>query len=122
MKKLYLADLKGYTDKQLISHICEEYETDFVNVAKYEFLIAYESVGDWGCDSTSFFLMKDKETGKLYENHGSHCSCYGFEGQFEPEETSVIYLQSSYFGFYTGWYDEEENENEKLVKEYISEL
>lgn len=26
--------------------------------------------------------------GKLYEVHGSHCSCYGLEGQWAPEETS----------------------------------
>lgn len=26
--------------------------------------------------------------GKLYEVNGSHCSCYGLEGQWEPEETS----------------------------------
>ncbi len=26
--------------------------------------------------------------GKLYEVSGSHCSCYGLEGQWEPEETS----------------------------------
>jgi len=27
--------------------------------------------------------------GKLYEVNGSHCSCYGLEGQWEPEETFV---------------------------------
>lgn len=26
--------------------------------------------------------------GKLYEVNGSHCSCYGLEGQWKPEETS----------------------------------
>ena len=26
--------------------------------------------------------------GKLYEVSGSHCSCYGLEGQWSPEETS----------------------------------
>lgn len=25
--------------------------------------------------------------GKLYEVHGGHCSCYGLEGQWEPDET-----------------------------------
>lgn len=27
--------------------------------------------------------------GKLYEVHGSHCSCYGLEGQWYEEETTV---------------------------------
>ena len=25
---------------------------------------------------------------KVYEVHGSHCSCFGLEGQWTPEETS----------------------------------
>lgn len=29
---------------------------------------------------------KDK---RLYEVNGNHCSCYGLEGQWEPEETLV---------------------------------
>lgn len=30
-----------------------------------------------------------KRDGKLYEVSGGHCSCYGLEGQWEPEETTV---------------------------------
>lgn len=26
-----------------------------------------------------------KENGSFYEVHGSHCSCFGLEGQWEPE-------------------------------------
>lgn len=33
------------------------------------------------------FVIFTKD-GKLYEVHGAHCSCYGLEGQWEPEETS----------------------------------
>lgn len=29
-----------------------------------------------------------EKDGKLYEVNGSHCSCYGLEGQWWPEETS----------------------------------
>jgi hypothetical protein len=28
-----------------------------------------------------------RKGGKLYEVNGSHCSCYGLEGQWVPEET-----------------------------------
>ncbi len=31
------------------------------------------------------------QDGKLYEVYGSHCSCYGLEGQWEPSE--VVYAQ-----------------------------
>lgn len=30
-------------------------------------------------------LVIFRKDGKLYEVHGSHCSCYGLEGQWEPE-------------------------------------
>ena len=54
-----------------------------------EVLVAYESVGSWGCDSSSFFLLKDKTSGKMFEVHGGHCSCFGFEGQLQLEETTI---------------------------------
>ena len=34
------------------------------------------------------FVLFEKE-GKLYEASGSHCSCYGLEGQFNPTETTI---------------------------------
>ena len=91
-------------------------------VEKYEILIAYESVGSWGCDSSSWFLLKEKATGKLFETHGSHCSCYGFEGQFEPEETTVEYLQSDKFYFYCGGYDDNGEQNKEAVFQYLKYL
>lgn len=42
--------------------------------------------------SGSAFVLFRKE-GKLYEVHGSHCSCYGLENQFDPEVTSVEALE-----------------------------
>lgn len=30
--------------------------------------------------------------GKFYEVHGSHCSCYGLEDQWDPEEVKVADL------------------------------
>lgn len=55
-----------------------------------ELLFASYGGGSYEGDATIVW-MRD---GKLYESHGSHCSCYGLEGQFEPEETSVQVLAS----------------------------
>lgn len=41
---------------------------------------------DQECYEGSAFVLFRKD-GKLYEVHGSHCSCYGLEGQWAPEET-----------------------------------
>lgn len=40
----------------------------------------------------SAFVLFYKE-GKIYEVNGSHCSCYGLEGQWDPEEVSLIELK-----------------------------
>lgn len=122
MENLYLEDLSGCSEDEIKKHIVLSYEADEKEVEKYEILIAYESVGSWGCDSSSWFLLKEKTTGKLFETHGSHCSYYGFEGQFEPEETTVEYLQSDKFYFCCGGYDVNSNENESSVKKYLSKL
>src|SRR3569833_1297734 len=57
----------------------------------------------------SAFVLFEKE-GKLYEVNGDHCSCYGLEGQWAPEETSweavaMRFLSQSYVFhvYYDGW-------------------
>lgn len=39
-------------------------------------------------DATVIF----ERDGKLFENHGSHCSCYGLEDQWAPEATTAAAL------------------------------
>lgn len=119
---LHLEDLKDMTDEEVREHIRSEYETDSKEVERFDILIAYESVGNWGCDSSSFFLLKDRKTGQLYENNGSHCSCFGFEGQWKPEETTIEYLKSDKFYFYTGGYDGDEEGNKQKILDYVKAL
>ena len=122
MKHLYLEDLSGLTQDEVKQHIASSYEYPLEKLEKYDILVAYESVGTWGCASSSWFLIKDKTTGELYETHGSHCYCYGFEGQFEPEHTTVEYLQSDKFYFCCGGYDYKEESNSQAVKDYLMSL
>ena len=53
-----------------------------------ELLFASYGGGSYEGDATVVF----RKDGKLYEVSGSHCSCYGLEGQWEPEETSIAAL------------------------------
>lgn len=122
MKHLYLEDISEMTEFEIKQHIVSEYEYPLEQLDKYEIVIAYESVGNWGCDSSSWFLIKDKTDGELYETHGSHCSCYGFEDQFEPEHTTLEYLQSDKFSFCCGGYDDDKEYNENAVKEFLMNL
>ena len=69
-------------DKKKMKEALEEYKDINVLFASY----SYENY------SGDAFVLFEKD-GKLYEVNGSHCSCYGLEGQFEPEETSLEYLE-----------------------------
>lgn len=104
MEQLFLGDLTGFTNEQVRSHIVDAYQISDADLARFDVLVAYESVGAYGCDSSAWLLLKERNTHKLFENHASHCSCYGFEGQFNPEETAVDYLFSEHFNFSTGGY------------------
>lgn len=44
----------------------------------------------YGCQEYegSAWVLFERD-GKLFEVNGSHCSCYGLEDQFEPEETRL---------------------------------
>lgn len=48
--------------------------------------IIFASYG--GRDYEGHALVLFEHDGKLYEVHGSHCSCFGLEDQWKPEETS----------------------------------
>lgn len=50
-----------------------------------EILFAEYDQGGYDGDSTVIY----RKDGKLYETHGSHCSCYGLEDQWSPEEATV---------------------------------
>lgn len=121
MKKLYLEDLSELSENQVKKHICSSYEYTG-DLDKYTVLIAYESVGSWGCDSSSWFLLQDKESKELYETSGSHCSCHGFEGQFDLESTSIEYLSRDNFRLSCGGYDNACVPNQRAVKKYIQYL
>ena len=63
------------------------------------------------CESYSgdaLVILRDPHSGVFYEVNGGHCSCYGLEGQWDMEETTLdVMLQRS-----TPFFDE-------VVKCYI---
>lgn len=115
MKTLALGIFDGLlTQKQIREKIVAEFEADEKEVAKYEYLVAYVDYGSY--EGSGWILMRDKETGLLFENHSSHCSCYGNEGQFSPEPCTIEYLKSDKFSMYS--YGDEE----RAVREYLKKL
>lgn len=50
-------------------------------------------------DYEGYALVIFAKEGKLYEVNGSHCSCYGLEGQWSPEETSLDALKMRTYSY-----------------------
>jgi hypothetical protein len=119
---LLLEDLKGMSEAEVKLHLVNEYEAEPGIVDDLEILIGYESVGDWGCDSSSYFLLKNKISDELFEIHGSHCSCYGFENQFDLEPMTLEAIKLRSYLFNTGGYDTESKENVDEAMEFINSM
>lgn len=64
----------------------EEIYKQFVNI---NILFAHYE----GCSYDGYAFVLFEKEGKLYEVNGSHCSCYGLEDQWIPEETFLEALK-----------------------------
>ncbi|MDX0007791.1 hypothetical protein GOB40_13720 [Sinorhizobium meliloti] len=76
-----------------------------------EILLASYTYADYSGEAFVLF----RKDGKLFEVNGSHCSCYGLEGQWEPEETSVEALRHRLTGGLGTDYDWDSENNRKNV-------
>jgi hypothetical protein len=79
--------------------VLDEFEADgedHVPATAMDLIVAYYSYEDYA--GSAFVVYRDGRDGKLYEVHGSHCSCNGLEGQWHPElvEPSEILRRPSY--------------------------
>ncbi len=79
MNAQYKGEFNSYGD--VISQFGISQET----VKESEILFAEYETPDYEGYASVVFLRNNK----LYLVCGSHCSCYGLEGQWEPEETSM---------------------------------
>ncbi|HHB2481351.1 TPA: hypothetical protein ACORDH_002802 [Bacillus cereus] len=77
---------EGRTGADLIAYHFEEKEE---YIGSLQILLASYDIE--GCEGDAFVLFL--ENGKMYEVHGSHCSCFGLENQWNPEETTIKELE-----------------------------
>lgn len=81
-----------------VADIAKAFRVDSHIVETSQILYAAYDIANWEGHALVVFM----QDGQLYEVNGSHCSCYGLEGQWEPELTSVAALRLR-----RGWlYDE----------------
>jgi hypothetical protein len=79
MKEIYLENFTSRGD------VIRAFEIEAKDIKGCDILLAWYGYGSYDGDA---FVLFDRD-GVLYEVNGSHCSCYGLEGQWDPEETTV---------------------------------
>lgn len=83
--------------KEVYRDLAGMFEEDISTIMEFEILTGYEAAASY--EGSCWILLMGRKTGKLYEIHASHCSCYGFERQWCPEETTLEYLMSEHVDF-----------------------
>jgi hypothetical protein len=122
---LALADLKDMSEEDIKAHLAAEYGVNYGHDIQVEerlktlnILIAYENTE--GYESSCSYLFQEKRTGKLFEMHGSHCSCHGYEGLFTSlDETDVPTLFSIVQNGGGDWYSIKEIVSQYVLKEFV---
>lgn len=93
MKPFYLHD---FSSKKAVAEAFYKEGSDWakipVDLSDCKILLVSYSVDNY---TGNAFVLFEKD-GNLYEVNGCHCSCYGLEGQWEPEETSLASLKHRY--------------------------
>ena len=101
----------GFASWGEICHLFENYdiEPDQLYAALYD-ILHYD-----GCANVLF-----KKNDLYYWAYGSHCSCYGLERQWDPEEykTKELFIEAiKKYRFYDG--PESDDKNEAFIKQLI---
>lgn len=113
-KKEMIVDFEGaYGIERLTSEQIAKY--DHVDV-----LLASYSYQNYSGDA--FVLFRNKNDGKLYEVHGSHCSCYGLEGQWSEEFCDLDSLKHRVTKGYIGLDDYSGNAFKDEIRQLIHDL
>lgn len=112
---LALADFGGMSEEQIKAKVADDFACPGA-LDDADVIVAYMHEGSWGCDSDAFVVFR--RAGELYEAHGSHCSCHGFEGQWEPEVVPDVaaIIQRQDWALAGGGYDDDRAENAAKIR------
>lgn len=77
-----------YDDNRKVDNTVTEAKSILDLLNSSEVLLAWYGGGPWEGEA----MVVYKSEGKLYVVTGSHCSCYGLEGQWDPVETNYKVL------------------------------
>lgn len=75
-----------------LEQMAYDFEIDIKELESINIIVATYTYENYSGDA---FVLFEKQ-GKFYEVNGSHCSCYGLEGQWQPEEVNLEELEQRF--------------------------
>ncbi len=111
---MYLINWKDGGVKEMM----RDFEIKDDDLAGAEVLLASYGCGSY-CGDAFVLFRKD---GQLYEVNGSHCSCYGLEGNWSPSPVTVEELKHRLEKGELGKDDYYDNKFDDELKEIVAEL
>ena len=100
-----IGEFKDLTDQEVIDLIVKEFCVEESTVKEYEIIAC--ALNSYGYEEDAYLVLK--KDNEFYEVNASHCSCHGFETQFEPKISSLTYILSDHYG--------SDEEIQKYIKE-----
>lgn len=102
------------TQEEIKQHIASTWEVKPQELENLAILVAFEDYEEYLGEAFYLVINKDNDLLAVY---GSHCSCYGFEGQWKLEPITTDYINSDYFS--VGYNTTKET---VLIKEFVKTL
>ena len=112
MKETYLNDWNNKTE------VAQDFEIAESKTKDIKILLASYGCGNY-CGDAFVLFIKD---GMYYEVNGSHCSCFGLEDQWLPEEANIKELYHRVIEGSFGADDWTGNDFAEELKEILAEL
>jgi hypothetical protein len=109
------------TNEKLLEQIAIDWELSTEQVAEISGAkVHYHDYAPGSyCGSAITVWEKD---GKLFEANGSHCSCFGLEDQWSPEETTWLALSTRGWEFEDSYYEWDQEQAKKFLATIKAEV
>lgn len=87
---IFVVDGASLTEKEARDEVLRSYEIPEEALDGCKLLYVYYSYENYSGYSDVIF----EKDGELFHVSGGHCSCYGLEGQWKPDPTSIDALRN----------------------------
>lgn len=117
---LAMGEFSGLSQTEIKEKITKDFNIKMEELDQYRLEIVYMNEEDY--EGKAFLFMQHKESQKWYEVQGWHCSCFGFENQFQPDETMLECLLIRKGFVHDVFNDETQDEDDLTIIDHIKKL